>query len=726
MNEEVKWTLIVKKKKGGGATYQVSNGKTPFPVAESAKRFRDEDASDNCVVVVTTGKSGTPEKVTIPGKPEVQPQATKMSTTQSRGRPRADHRGGGGPQPRQAGGPAGSGAPQQQREQPRRDATAPYNFVTAESPLGFGDDPSETRYSGEFVVTGEALTPLLVASPQQRDADSRERKFFSVDGKPVVPGSSLKGMIRSAVETLARAPMHGFVSKTTIGTRDVSDQKSGYSQRFSKAITEGRLCAGFLEQRGADRFIKPCEYVGVKLSELQLNVRKDTSATDVAKQALLQSKGLWVGFTLGAGDDPNRLPLAQGPKLQSDTAANQNRLVGQLVPTGGMPIRGGAPKDKGYIFHNPTSESVLVPDDVVKQFEDQRTKAQNGLLDFYQSHKVPLPVFFLVENKKITAYGLCRFFRVATEHLPVELASKLEGNVDERPMSELLFGSVGLISRRGRVRCSFGTFSGQPQPNRFPPGGGGIVAGNPAASAITMYLVQDSPETYLQNSGRNRSLRTYDDTTLVLRGRKLYWHRQIPYAPQPPNDNANVQAVYYPLSSGATFTFTVSFERLTLRQLGALCEAIDFPVGHAHKLGLGKPFGLGSVRLTVDWSRTHITADKDRYASLSARLNELAGTASAPEGRGTISAEKTAEAARKAFCQAIVSADGKPAASSVEDWTQQFEKLTHVKQMRALTNWVLQPEPAAMVYMNLSAGNPSYKEKPILEFAENIPLRQRP
>lgn len=721
MAEPVKWTLQITLKKGGSPTYRVSNGKAGFNVPLAAICFRAEDATQGCEVLVET-KSGQPIKVTIPGKPEVNPRPAASPAAPRASQPRVDHGGRGGPHHRSGGRPSGP-PPRRTDPPPRRDATAPYNFVTAESPLAFAEPAGETRYSGSIACSAEALTPLLVAGPQDRDPGGRsqrvpERRFFTVAGRPVIPGSSLKGMIRAAVEALSRAPMRGLVSQTTIGTRDVSAPESRYSQRFQAAIAENRLRAGFLEQRGADHVIMPCEFAGVRLPELGLRVQKNSSATQIAADARGHSKDLRIWFTIAPSADPTRPHLASAPRFATGGKPPSGGLEGQLVPTGGMPLGDGRAKDKGYVFFAapPGTESLPVDDEIVQAFEDQRTPPQNELLAFYREHGLRVPVFFLVESGKIAAYGLCRFFRIKTAHSPSELASRLSDHATDRPMSELLFGSVGAMPRRGRVRCSIGTFDSKPATNRFPPERA-VVAGNPAASAVTMYLSQDSDGTFCRD-GRNRALVTYDDERPVLRGRKLYWHRHETYAPPLPNDNTNVQAIYHPLAAGATFTFTVSFERLTLTQLGALCEAIDYPAGHAHKLGLGKPFGLGSVRLNVDWKRSNIAADRERYTSLARRLRDLADPGRIAADSGQDSSADIATQARAAFHGAVTTADRTSS-------TGGFENLPHVRQFRALTNWDRPPAPNEIAYMPLSSRSrdrdeATYAVKPILEDAASI------
>lgn len=162
----------------------------------------------------------------------------------------------------------------------------------------------------------------------------------------------------------------------------------------------------------------------------------------------------------------------------------------------------------------------------------------------------------------------------------------------------------------------------------------------------------------------------------------------------------------------------MSFDRLNLSHVGALCEAIDLPDGHAHKLGLGKPFGLGSVLLKIDWNRSNVALDRDRYSSLKSRMQSLAavngtGGDAAATGRSRIAAE-----ARRTFRGMVCTQSGQSAGN--------FERLPHVRQVRALTDWAHAPEPTSITYMPLNSPDrevPSYAVKPILDTPEQLQSR---
>jgi CRISPR-associated protein (TIGR03986 family) len=154
------------------------------------------------------------------------------------------------------------------------------------------------------------------------------------------------------------------------------------------------------------------------------------------------------------------------------------------------------------------------------------------------------------------------------------------------------------------------------------------LAGSPKASAMEFYLQQPRDSKELQDDRQdNGAMRTYGDLldenekSGELNGRKFYWH-------QP--DAANIESLYsgdkgenasygrFLTKPGGEFKFKVRFRALRDWELGLLLftlaperfgQAIknkaEIPnevngSRFAHKLGYGKPRGLGSVRVQID------------------------------------------------------------------------------------------------------------------------------
>ena len=100
-----------------------------------------------------------------------------------------------------------------------------------------------------------------------------------------------------------------------------------------------------------------------------------------------------------------------------------------------------------------------------------------------------------------------------------------------------------------------------------------------------------------------------DDAKISIRGHKLYWHRRNGNKwidPVTGNDtdldDHDQHTIIKPITEGVTFTGRIRFENLSKVELGALLFVLELPSGVdeelCHKLGMGKPLGLGSVKIT--------------------------------------------------------------------------------------------------------------------------------
>lgn len=83
-----------------------------------------------------------------------------------------------------------------------------------------------------------------------------------------------------------------------------------------------------------------------------------------------------------------------------------------------------------------------------------------------------------------------------------------------------------------------------------------------------------------------------------LRGRKFYYHHPLDHVitrTQRDGQNKTVEAI----RPGATFTFNVTYTNLTEQELALLLYAIVLEPEMRHKVGMGKPIGLGSVHIEI-------------------------------------------------------------------------------------------------------------------------------
>jgi hypothetical protein len=165
------------------------------------------------------------------------------------------------------------------RQKDALSAKAPYNFiplnsqvVKAEKHPGFDfdfDTYHTDRYTGWIDLEIETKTPLYIRDTlnveEMRKQEEVERNksrfinpdFFSPGGKSQIPGSSLRGMVRTMVEIVSFGKFGFFDDKRLYyrGLADVSSLRQEYQQRMSsydrrrrKAIY--KVSAGIIQRKG--------------------------------------------------------------------------------------------------------------------------------------------------------------------------------------------------------------------------------------------------------------------------------------------------------------------------------------------------------------------------------------------------------------------------------------------------------------------------------------------
>jgi CRISPR/Cas system CSM-associated protein Csm3 (group 7 of RAMP superfamily) len=121
------------------------------------------------------------------------------------------------------------------------------------------------------------------------------------------------------------------------------------------------------------------------------------------------------------------------------------------------------------------------------------------------------------------------------------------------------------------------------------------------------------PRIYTQSDGK------------TIRGRKFYRHQLDGVLTRLGQKQDGQNKTVQPVDKGAVFTFTVEYVDLRPAELRLLLYALVLEETMWHKVGMGKPIGLGSVQLEVtEWLRIDRRA---RYLTLGGGLAvPLAGT----------------------------------------------------------------------------------------------------
>jgi len=535
--------------------------------------------------------------------------------------------------------------------QPARTAMAPYNFVPLPEKVYCVETGIEVRgekikpweRQDEFIAGTNhgwidleicTLTPLFIRGAVTRDNnglwDRRPEPYLTPEGRPAIPGSSLRGMVRSLVEILSFAKIQPVTDQKPF-FRTVSDDRIGKEYRARVLRGGQKPTGGFVRRDGDNWTIAPCEVVRVSREMLTRAGLRFPDKPSYTPDWSYQHRECWVRM---------RSESDEVKEIKFDNPGKDGWTRGRLVLTGNAPS-----KEREFVFLDepPADSRIRIPEEIWERFhdDDQITQWQEGAFPVNQPEKgcrrMPgglrdgEPVFFLVDESRkseanpdgLVFLGRAQMFRLPYDLSPADLVpdSIRDAGLD---LAEAMFGRVGKDKQAIKGRVFFEdavACDGGPEwlEEIIVP----RILSSPKVTTFQHYLTQDG--------GREKDkLTTYlngDRTT--IRGHKLYWHRwnsnqglaqvkepqrhdQLLQDLSGPNPRDSQHTLIKPVKAGVTFKGRIRFENLTDLELGALLSALELPEGCAHRLGMGKPLGLGSVQISA---RLHLVNRSRRYTS---------------------------------------------------------------------------------------------------------------
>jgi CRISPR-associated protein (TIGR03986 family) len=512
--------------------------------------------------------------------------------------------------------------------------SAPYNFVPLSKliflpPWGKDvshDIPSQDGFSGELHYTLIADTPLLVGGKQTKPGNGQpgEVKPFKLpDGRYAIPGSSLKGLMRSVVEIAGFGRM-SKVDEVRPGLRDISTADSVYATRVRNNVR-----TGFLRQRAdGGQEIVPCLMVRLGHRDLEgaLGVPSPIFA---ARQNVKQKYDHWDKLCQERKRDPLQITFDLG---QPDAARLFNgSLKGMPVFTGQISDstkpRG---KQRDFVFYSPkTEQAIPVPPDAWRDFLRIHGDA-DGKPDMswpghwkaqYRAGR-EIPVFYL-QDGSLLRIGLAYMPKLAGDFSTHDMIAHADPGHLQAPgaehgydLADLLFGAINGENQadalRGRVSFETALAQGNPQAQVQP----ATILNGPKPSYFPNYITQPAadPKTWgIKSSQYATYIETGASKAPTLRGFKRYPVRpeaqaRVQVLTSEQVGNKNVQVVLHPLPSKTRFDGRIVFHNLKPQELGALLWTLTWG-GEAqlrHSLGMGKPFGFGQAHFDVHAERCRI------------------------------------------------------------------------------------------------------------------------
>lgn len=479
-------------------------------------------------------------------------------------------------------------------------ARAPYNFIPLnEDVVAFDAPPKMDRYcqarrSGYIDLLIETLTPLYIrgtstASDQESITNS---DFFSPGHIFKIPGSSLRGMVRALIEIVSFGKFQ--CDDRHLFFRNISD-----AYYRDAMIDTGNNCfprakAGLLFKRGSRYYIRPSQNIsGTDHYRINGQFNGEDYFVPGINSALTQFTFRRIFFKPAApinhqhSDPQSRSIQLRYALINTVSPTNQQGFIeGYLIVSGKF----GDKKHMQWIINMPQAGNEMeIPESVIKRYDADATRIDAADLLMVARHG-EVPCFYLTDaHGTVAAFGHTGLFRhpyqySVHEHLAVSLC-----RADTIDCAESIFGK--LTHWAGRI--FFEDADLEPgQQNVYMEITSPKILSGPKATTYQHYLEPTS-------TGRPQH---WGVRSVKLRGYKLYWHRDT----QKQDDyhwcerkiiKDSQHTIIHPINPYKKFRGRIRFDNLSDIELGALLFVLNLPEPCRHKLGMGKPLGLGSVKI---------------------------------------------------------------------------------------------------------------------------------
>lgn len=544
----------------------------------------------------------------------------------------------------------------------------PYNFVRysqkkkAKS-TAMGDD----RKRGVISCGLKVGTPLSIPDTAEKKANYLKNEghnaypFFSIDGKPVIPGSELRGLIRNVYETITDS-CFSVINNNTLTARTSSvnapgilyfddqadrwvlqsaDKKSAYTETTKKILDE-----------------KYKNYPGAVIRDWPLSVQLSTNMQRLKniidkslksaksykefEECLQNNKGKKkddpiLRFQVSEKNDEKSDAYIFSSKMSSKEEDNKMNSVKIAKKWGEQysdkKIREYFEKDEEdrkeyhekYYSDKIINHSVFIP---LKQAKDEEIDSE-ALEAAVEELNLILDLYYEYSNRNEALKSLLDAVRPSTSGRSVPVFYRRDGNrilLAPAQMSREIYNK--------KIHDFLGSHAKCATENDLCPACSlfGIVSENNMAvssrirfsdaQAVKCTRTDDYLPLKILSSPKTTACEfyatgKYSGPDTMLRGRKFYLHdpeaktSEKPYR-QPSGKetkdksrkersdlNASVQLV-----TDGTFEFKIYFDGISEKELKNLILALDLGENiedgmYMHKLGHGKPLGLGSVKIWV-------------------------------------------------------------------------------------------------------------------------------
>ena len=434
----------------------------------------------------------------------------------------------------------------------------PYNFVSTTQRVKV--NPVEKGNLTGYVTCTLRVEDMLALPDIAQNPDSQSFDFFSVENHPIIPGSELRGCIRSAYEAITES-CFSVVNSNLL------------SKRMSKP--NNQRTPGVLMKENGRWVIYSAKYRQgkKKLKDWESGVHCDCAR----KWFKLDEKPTINNTYFFINKNRKNENISSGAICEDDD-------IDKLIQVFDTYFEG--------IKKTDTDDAEQLRNIIRNYQEDLRRmkKAENS--------DIMVPVFYEKDDVNLLVYlSPAQTGRVAFENTVPSLLGNhtpCDGRNGYCPACSL-FGTLGdknpLASKLRFTDASEKESSSVTISDRY------VILPELSSPKLS------SPEFYstCRDKTENVTVWDYDSADVVLRGRKFYYHG----LPKEADVLGSRQIETKVAKSGSLFTFKLYFDRINEEQLQQLLWVLTIGENQTyskqmHKIGMGKPVGYGSVKITVD------------------------------------------------------------------------------------------------------------------------------
>lgn len=513
--------------------------------------------------------------------------------------------------------------------------TAPYNFVPLNKEVYYPswsqevshDIPFKDGESGEIDITITAKSPIFIRnhSDSKDNPSSEFCHFINENGAKefYIPGSSIKGMVRSVLEIMSFSKIRIDENKlkNLLSVRDMTPRKycldtsirsmKDCPDQMKKDLFEYKM-AGTANGIGLLKINPDGTGTLMDYTLEEKNGFKITYGIRTIKYDQLSSKGFDSQLRKKDFEEKYKI-ISPYSSIKVKTVPNaiNRRYIANFNEHGEDAILvlnsyiDGADDGKKYEFvlcpSDKKQQPVKVDKTIIDSFKTAYFSNESKLGDFWKKQsttenglKYGIPVFLMKSNKgKIEAIGLTQLFKLAYNKTLFDAAKQIS-NEDKLDLSETIFGTEKeKLALKGRVQFSHLKCTTERYEKQVD-----TILGSPNPTYYPNYIRQTDVD-----GNKVYQYKTLMDRNAEISGWKRYpLHSEVmPFGET--SDKEAIKSHFKPLQSGVVFKGKVRFHNLKKVEIGALLSAITFhgqSAKYMHNIGMAKPLGYGKIEIKLD------------------------------------------------------------------------------------------------------------------------------